>query len=404
LISGIQSESEEVPAEWEDGLLKILPKSGDLSQPGNYRGIMLLEVLYKVAGNILKARLTPIQESLEHESQCGFRPNRGCSDASFSLRMAVKKRREHGMETWVLLLDLVKAFDRVPRSLLWQVLRKFGVPEKLVRLLIALHKTVNVKFDVDEVQVILQSVIGVKQGDLLGPQLFTFHICAIMMAWRLEHHKDYSLCEFGTKMDSVVRSRKLSFDTSRINLGELGHGVLRPDVARCDCIQAQYIKDMVSRLDNLTVDEALGTVVPSKRGLTAKYSNADLQYDLRQGSLSIDGVSYRGLPERQPGEMFEMSGLEYADDTALLFCDRPTVERMAPVVNAHFQRWGMDVHGKKPSDTKVNTIVLFCAAPPSEYDDPTTFDDADLSDITLPTGNVIPVVDKAKYLGTWVAS
>ena len=116
MISGIQSESEEVPAEWEDGLLKILPKSGDLSQPGNYRGIMLLGVLYKVAGNILKARLTPIQESLEHESQCGFRPNRGCSDASFSLRMAVKKRREHGMETWVLLLDLVKAFDRVPSA------------------------------------------------------------------------------------------------------------------------------------------------------------------------------------------------------------------------------------------------------------------------------------------------
>ena len=88
---------------------------------------------------------------------------------------------------------------------------------------------------------------------------------------------------------------------------------------------------------------------------------------------------------------------------ALLFCDRPTVERMAPVVNAHFQRWGMDVHEKKPSDTKVKTIVLFCAAPPSVYDDPTTFDGADLSDFTLPNGNVIPVVDKAKYLGSIVS-
>jgi len=121
-------EGEVAPASWEDGLLKILPKSGDLSQPGNYRGIMLLEVLYKVIANIIKTRLTPIQESLEQESQCGFRPGRGCSDASFSLRMAIKKRREHGMETWVLLLDLVKAFDRVPRTLLWRVMRKFGVP------------------------------------------------------------------------------------------------------------------------------------------------------------------------------------------------------------------------------------------------------------------------------------
>ena len=74
---------------------------GPYSQPGNYRGIMLLEVLYKVVANVIKARLTPIQKSRQHESQCGFRPQRGCSDASFSLRMAVKKRREHGMESWV---------------------------------------------------------------------------------------------------------------------------------------------------------------------------------------------------------------------------------------------------------------------------------------------------------------
>ena len=34
----------DVPTEWETGLLKILPKKGDLSDPGNHRGIMLLEV------------------------------------------------------------------------------------------------------------------------------------------------------------------------------------------------------------------------------------------------------------------------------------------------------------------------------------------------------------------------
>jgi hypothetical protein len=33
-----------------------LPKSGDFSQPGNYHGIMLLKVLYKVVTNIIKAR------------------------------------------------------------------------------------------------------------------------------------------------------------------------------------------------------------------------------------------------------------------------------------------------------------------------------------------------------------
>ena len=52
------------------------------------------------------------------------------------------------------------------------------------------------------------SIIGVKQGDLLEPQLFIFHICAIMMSWRAEHNYDYGMCTFRTKMDAVVRSRR----------------------------------------------------------------------------------------------------------------------------------------------------------------------------------------------------
>ena len=104
--------------EWETGLLKILPKKGDLGLAGNHRGIMLLEVSYKIVANILKMRLLPIEEDLDHESQCGFRPQRGCTDAVYTLKMALKKRREHGLESWVLFLDLVKAFDRVPREAL----------------------------------------------------------------------------------------------------------------------------------------------------------------------------------------------------------------------------------------------------------------------------------------------
>ena len=82
------------------------------------------------------------------------------------------------------------------------------VPEKLVRLLEALHEHVNVHLEVQEATVILKSIIGVKQGDLLGPQLFIFHICAIMQTWRKEHNAQYDLCKFRTKMDSVVCSRK----------------------------------------------------------------------------------------------------------------------------------------------------------------------------------------------------
>ena len=95
-------ETELAPEEWETGLLRILAKKGDLSIPGNYRGIMLLEAAYKIVRIILHGRLLPIQESLDHEAQCGFRPGRGCSDAVYTVKLAMKKRREHGLETWIL--------------------------------------------------------------------------------------------------------------------------------------------------------------------------------------------------------------------------------------------------------------------------------------------------------------
>ena len=205
---------------------------------------------------------------------------------------------------------------RVPRTLLWLVLERFGVPSKIVRLLKALHKTVNIKFLVDDVEVVMPSIIGVKQGDLLGPTLFTFHIAAIMMAWKMQY--DGPSCVFRTKMDSKTHGR-------RWNTG--------------------------------------------------------------------------GIAGKECSE-FNMEDSEYADDTGLEFCSRGDVAEYAPKVNQHFRDWGMEVHEKKPGDTKIKTMVLMCSAPPSEYDDPETMDCADLSDIVLPNGNVIPVVHKARYLGS----
>ena len=75
----------------------------------------------------------------------------------------------------ILFLDLVKAFDRVLRELLWGVLRKFGVNANLVRLLISLHKHVEFQFTVSGITSSVESIIGGKQGDIIGPLLFIFY-------------------------------------------------------------------------------------------------------------------------------------------------------------------------------------------------------------------------------------
>ena len=198
--------SEVPPKQWMVGLLRILPKKGDLSLPGNYRGIMLLETAYKIVSILLLNRLRPIAESLNYEQQCGFRPGRGCNDAVFTVKMAMKKRREHSKETWILFLDLVKAFDRVPRELLWQLLEKFGVPPKLVRLLKALHKDVIVKFEVEGLEHEVNCTIGVKQGDILGPVLFIIFMAGVMSDWR--KITDCPAIVFLSKPDNVITGRR----------------------------------------------------------------------------------------------------------------------------------------------------------------------------------------------------
>ena len=198
-------DEEKMPSEWESGLLAVLPKKGDLSLPGNHRGIMMLEVAYKAVAIIMHDRLSPTCEKLDHESQCGFRPKRGTQDGIFTLKLALKKRREHGLESWVYFLDLVKAFDRVPRELLWVVLAKLGVAPKLIRVLKILHAVVKVRFNIDGIEVVLDSIIGVKQGDILGPILFVLFIAAIKIAWHMSHK--YNLCVYRSKPDWVLHGR-----------------------------------------------------------------------------------------------------------------------------------------------------------------------------------------------------
>ena len=156
----------------------MLPKKGDLSDPNSWRGIMLLDAALKIVSSIISARLQAYLVEEGAESQCGFTVGRGCADGSFALRMALQKRREHNEESYVLFVDLVKAFDSVDRVGMVEILRKFGVPNHLCSLITRLHTDCKVKVKVGEADFVLDSTSGVKQGDNLASVLFLFVIQA----------------------------------------------------------------------------------------------------------------------------------------------------------------------------------------------------------------------------------
>jgi hypothetical protein len=199
--------------EWRVGRLKLLPKKGDPSDPSNWRGIMLLEAIAKVVGSIIASRLETLLSKVGVEYQNGFMRRRGCADGVFSLKMALLKRKEHGLGTWTLYVDLVKAFDSVDRPLMFDILRRYGAPERLVHLISMLHTGLTVRMTVGGVEVELPATVGVKQGDTLAAILFLFvEQAAIETVEPVFEAAGIKQLEFLTKEDDVLTGRKLGED------------------------------------------------------------------------------------------------------------------------------------------------------------------------------------------------
>ena len=66
------------------------------------------------------------------DSQFGFVPGRGTTDAIFVEKQLQEKYLAANKRLYMAFVDLEKAFDGVPRKIIWWVLRKLGVEEWIV--------------------------------------------------------------------------------------------------------------------------------------------------------------------------------------------------------------------------------------------------------------------------------
>jgi hypothetical protein len=160
-----------------------LHKAGDPAVHDNYRVITIGPVLAKVFSFVLHARADKYleQQCLRVPEQCGFRRQRSCADQLFVLQHLVDKYQAPGQKLHALFVDFRKAFDSVPRSLMFERLRQLGFSPRYLGMLMSMYDTARVSSCVaGATSDAVPTSAGVLQGDPLSPTLFGIYIDCVI--------------------------------------------------------------------------------------------------------------------------------------------------------------------------------------------------------------------------------
>ena len=120
----------------------LLYKNGDEAVPSNWRPISLQNAVYKIYAAIWGRRLATWagETGAISPSQKGFVPGEGCLEHSFLVRSMVEDARRRHRPLHLVWFDLKNAFGSIPHDLLWHSMRRLGVPEEAVSILMDVYQ------------------------------------------------------------------------------------------------------------------------------------------------------------------------------------------------------------------------------------------------------------------------
>lgn len=228
-----------VPREWRDAeVVSLYKMKGSRMDPNNYRSIFLLDVIGKLFASMVCKRVLPHSEACLSDSQYGFRRRLSTEHAILAVRRVIQNARDNKAPMVLVFVDLMKAFDSVPKMHIWNCIHKAGCSNNAIRSLEGLmdEPTGHLKGSQES----FKMYRGVRQGSKEGPLLFNMAFDSIIretldeseagvpmvdahgMEWKLAH-LEYAddLCVFA---ESVPKAQS-ALNILERKLAEYGMGI-----------------------------------------------------------------------------------------------------------------------------------------------------------------------------------